>query len=285
MEEDTTIPPLPPALTRSIFLILGCAIAGLVLASALPLLFPKQYRATVTLQIKDLPSLSATLQEDTARIKSPDLLGLVVDQLELPKRWSKSSSPLSREDATRKLAKSISVSAVRNTELVKISVDDTDSRQAATLANAIALEFQNFYAKSQEKLALDHLKDLQQDADQLHAKTEQLRQKAATLRSQESEADRNSGYMGESLPPQVGSPAYLAAQRNYLQAKEIEDSAQRILAAAKIQNAMPAKRVILWERAEPPPLPIALPPFIRLALGAFLGAILGSILSLFVKRK
>ena len=114
-------------------------------------LTPRQYMSSVTMQVKEDnnnmqifngqsgprydPRFSTTQFQILQR---KEILYPVIDAMKLMQKWDLRS----RDVAYLKLRSMLTVSEVRNTDLIQISILDKDRQEAADLANTIALEYQ-----------------------------------------------------------------------------------------------------------------------------------------------
>ena len=114
-------------------------------------LTPRQYQSSVTMQVKEdnnnmqifngqagprLDPRFATTQFQI--IQRKEILYPVIDAMKLMQKWDMRS----RDVAYLRLRSMLTVSEVRNTDLIQISVLDQDRQEAADLANTIAVEYQ-----------------------------------------------------------------------------------------------------------------------------------------------
>ncbi len=105
------------------------------------------YQAATTILVQEPTSLNTSVYDEivakehsvetyTEMIMKNPILDGVVEQLQLG---------LSRRD----LREMLQVTSVRDTELIRVTVDDTDPVRAAAVANAIVLEFSQWYQELQ----------------------------------------------------------------------------------------------------------------------------------------
>src|SRR6185312_1710155 len=76
-------------------------------------------------------------------IQRTGILYPVIEELKLQERWGKEGNRLTREQAYLTLRGKLDVEEVRNTDLLQISVFDTNPQEAADIANKIVSVYQN----------------------------------------------------------------------------------------------------------------------------------------------
>lgn len=179
MDSDQNQPPLPPqkasspqeglhfldywriirirkAIIITVFLITA------IIATAVTFILPVSYSSTAQINIEpdvtsDIPNMSggggsATvydpyfLQTQLEILQGPTVLGKVVAALNLNTVWGKKYGvdTFKTSETLEFLKNQISLSPVRNTTLVSITVYSADSQEAANLANAIAKAYHDY---------------------------------------------------------------------------------------------------------------------------------------------
>jgi len=156
------------SLLRSKWVIVAFAFALACLAYFVATKLDNVYRATATIMIEGEQSRVSSIDDVYGPVsggreyletqyqimQSRPLLERVTERLELhnhpaldPREQGEDASTMPRSDAVRLVARNlgsnISVSAVRNTYLVKLSMNANDPELAATIANTIAAEYIN----------------------------------------------------------------------------------------------------------------------------------------------
>ena len=154
-------------------------------------LTPRQYQSSVTMQVKEDnnnmqifnggagqrfdPRFSTTQFQI---IQRKEILYPVVDSMKLLQKWDLRS----RDVAYSKLRSMLSISEVRNTDLIQISVLDRDRQEAADLANTIALEYQKKRIDEQQSWVARSLVQLEDEVIKQRKKVEELRDKMTRMR-------------------------------------------------------------------------------------------------------
>ena len=154
-------------------------------------LTPRQYQSSVTMQVKEDnnnmqifnggagqrfdPRFSTTQFQI---IQRKEILYPVIDSMKLLQKWDLRS----RDVAYLKLRSMLSISEVRNTDLIQISVLDRDRQEAADLANTIALEYQKKRIDEQQSWVARSLVQLEDEVIKQRKKVEELRDKMTRMR-------------------------------------------------------------------------------------------------------
>ena len=154
-------------------------------------LTPRQYMSSVTMQVKEDnnnmqifngqsgprydPRFSTTQFQILQR---KEILYPVIDAMKLMQKWDLRS----RDVAYLKLRSMLTVSEVRNTDLIQISILDKDRQEAADLANTIALEYQKKRIDEQQSWVARSLVQLEDEVQKQRRKVEELRDSMTKIR-------------------------------------------------------------------------------------------------------
>lgn len=229
-------------------LFFACVLIGLLGGAVAGALFPKFYRATVTVQLN--PSQGGVVPDSIegrkAMIWSRATLEPVIAQFDLNTKWG-----LDTEGSFRRLRRSIDIT---KDDMTHIAVLNRDPQLAADLANAIA-----------ESLRKVKLAEEQEQIGNMLAEME------AEVETQRREVERI-------LNSQGASEDLMRAQKT-LEELEFRFSSERM------QRAMPRAPVVVWKRAEVPTTPASRAMRVTLPAGALIGAVVGAILAALVRRK
>ena len=153
-------------------------------------LTPRQYQSSVTMQVREDNNMHIfggdTGQRFDPRfsttqfqiIQRKEILYPVIDAMKLVQKWDVRS----REIAYLKLRSKLTISEVRNTDLLQISVLDEDRQLAADLANTIALEYQKKRIDEQQSWVARSLVQLEDEVIKQRKKTEDLRDRMTKIR-------------------------------------------------------------------------------------------------------
>ena len=155
--DDLQAPAKPPSLPLSppkrgmlrrwwwVFLVmfpLGLLI-GLAASSVWVYVIPKIYEASSTIEVRPRDGTTQTsnfFATEFEVIKSRKSLAAVAEQLDLSKSWM-----ISQDSAVQKLKTIIQAQNIRGTNLISISVRHTNKRDAAAIANAVTLNYQQSF--------------------------------------------------------------------------------------------------------------------------------------------
>jgi succinoglycan biosynthesis transport protein ExoP len=155
-------------------------------------LTPRQYMSSVTMQIKEdnnnlqiFNGQAGGVRNDPRFVATQfqilqrkEMLYPVIDSLQLLRKWDLRS----REVAYLKLRSMMSVTDVRNTDLIQISILDKDRQEAADLANTIALEYQKKRIDEQQNWVARSLVQLEDEVLKQHKKVDELRDRMTKMR-------------------------------------------------------------------------------------------------------
>jgi secreted protein with Ig-like and vWFA domain len=118
------------------------------------------------------------VQDEFQTIKSPVVLGKVVDELKLRETWSaQTGKPVSQSQAIKKLQDKLDLKPVQNTTFVAITAKDSKPDEAAKIANAVAKAYKDF---RREEAAQFNQSGLQM----LHEKLEEQEKKIAAAKEE-----------------------------------------------------------------------------------------------------
>jgi capsular exopolysaccharide synthesis family protein len=154
-------------------------------------LTPRQYQSSVTMQVKEdnnnmhifgteggrgVDPRFATTQFQILQRK--EILYPVIDTMKLLQKWDLRS----RDVAFMRLRGMMSVSEIRGTDLIQISIMDKDRQESADLANTIALEYQKKRIDEQQGWVARSLVQLEDEVNKQRTKTEALRDAMTKMR-------------------------------------------------------------------------------------------------------
>ena len=125
------------------------------------------------------------IQTEFEVIQSEVILGKVIDDLALDKKWaSPGEPPLKRDQAIIMLKNLMDLRPVRNTSLIAISIYSEDKKEAADIANKIAETYQAHRIEERMRLGrtgidslLETLKERQLQVKEAQKKVDDLREK------------------------------------------------------------------------------------------------------------
>ena len=157
-------------------------------------LTPRQYSSSVTMQVKadnKMHIFNGEMGESERSdprfattqfqiIQHKEILYPVIDAMKLMEKWEQRSKELTY----MKLRQMLTVSEVRNTDLIQIAVLDKDRQEAADLANTIAVEYQKKRIDEQQSWVARSLVQLEDEVIKQRNKTEDLRDQMIKIRQE-----------------------------------------------------------------------------------------------------
>ncbi len=135
-------------------------------------------------------------------IQRKEMLYPVIDNLKLVEKWAESAGVRTREEAYFKLRSMIDVREVRNTNLLQISVESTDPKEAADLANSIANEYQRKRIDEQQKMLNRSLATLEDEVAKQRKRVEESNSEMSRIRSELGITDLNPDSMEDPMQAQ-----------------------------------------------------------------------------------
>jgi len=124
----------------------------MIMATAVTFILPESYASTARVRVQ-VPAASAgpyTIQTEVEVIQSEVVLSNAVKKLNLNEVWGKkyfAGETLKTAESMKIIKDRLNVAPVRNSELLTITVYSDDRREAATIANTLAGEYQNYYSE------------------------------------------------------------------------------------------------------------------------------------------
>ena len=261
-----------------VFLIILCATV------AVTFLLPETY-ASVS-RIKAEPDNTSNdpyfLQTTFEIIQSQNVLEPVIDKLHLNTVWSKKyngGGPLETADTLKLLNERLSLTPVRNTKLINITVFSEDKNEAAQIANAIAQSYQNYRVKHRSALITQGIGILQaeykQEEEQITAMQTSLDQLRRDLKIDDQ--DPKALTASSALLPQEQS--YWDKKRDLAKIIEFHKLLQAKITSEKIDIQIPVTSMAeIVDTAKPGHAPVRPNKPLNIALGAGLGFLLALII-------
>jgi len=242
-------------------------IFGIILLLMLPLslvvggvacyLLRREYYSEVTLEVK--PETTSTLigssgplltQFQIQIIRQKEILYPVIDSLKLVQSWSPKGKTLAREEVYMKLLHAIVLKDIRNTDLIIIGVYDTNPKEAADVANSIAVVYQEKRRNEQVKLIDKGLAQLEEEITIQRKKVDEWSKEAARIRAEEGIADPNPETL-ENVQNTGQNTEYTEAKSKYIMAMKILEQAELKYNSEKMQEQISRIPVKIWSKAAP----------------------------------
>jgi capsular exopolysaccharide synthesis family protein len=171
-----------------------------IIATAVTFILPVSYSSTsqieiapdTSMDINPLSGMGTTvspydpyfLQTQLEILQGPEVLGRVIDKLNLNSVWGKKYGvdTFKTSETLEFLKHQISLSPVRNTTLVDITVYSSDKKEAADLANAIAKAYQEYRLERHTQLTVGGIKVLEEKYQSEEQQLQTMRAKVDSLR-------------------------------------------------------------------------------------------------------
>jgi capsular exopolysaccharide synthesis family protein len=244
---------------RWLWLIVGCTLLLATLAFLVSSRMPPVYSASATLLVHQAPATGTS--DYTAILISERLVSTYSQMLSGRPVLEAAIARLELEETPDGLARKMRVELVRDTQLVRLSVEDTDPTRAALIANTIAEAF------------IAQIKALQAEryADSLASVQEQIVELAALIEETEAAID-DLGTPGTAQEEAQAArlETILAGYHNTYTALLQNYEQMRLTAAQATDN------VIVFEKAQVPGSSVQPNKLKRMALAAVVGAMLAA---------
>ena len=124
-------------------------------------------------------------------IQRTGILYPVIDHLKLQQKWSSGDFRPSRELAYRILRGKLDVNEVRNTDLLEISVFDTDPQEAADIANEIVAAYQERRVEEEKDILNRAVSTMNEQVTKQQKKVDEAAAEVARIRDEEHIIDLN----------------------------------------------------------------------------------------------
>jgi len=171
-----------------------------IIATAVTFILPPSYASTARIKIEqdsgvipgmEAPGPSASydpyfIQTEYEIMQDQQVLGMVVSNLDLNDVWGKkyaNGETFKTPESIQLLKQRISLSPVRNTTLIDITVYGDEPNEAAQLANAIADAYRDYRREQQRQQTMVGIKALQDKYDDDELKIQAMHAAVDTLRT------------------------------------------------------------------------------------------------------
>ena len=257
MEEEIDLRQYFLVMRHWLWLIVGCTLLAAIAAFVVSSQMPPVYSASATLLVHqspgtDMNAYTAILTSErqaetyTQMLSDEPVLEEVIAQLEL-------------EDTPGKLVEKVEVELVSNTQLIRLSVEDTDPGRAARITNAIADIFTAQNKALQNERYAESLVSMQQQGEELFVLIEETQAAIDSMGTPETSE-------GKAELAQMAT--ILAGYRNSY-ATLLQSYEKMRLTATQSTND-----VIVYRRAHVPGSPIRPRVLMNTVVGGVLGAML-----------
>jgi Mg-chelatase subunit ChlD len=144
------------------------------------------------------------VQAESEVIRSPAVLGKVVEKLRLDEAWARKkgmNGKLSPQEVTDQLNKRLELKPVKDSSLLEISVRDEQPEEAANIANAVAEVYQDLRREERQRLAVAEAKALESRRVELDKRIALAKQDIELLKAQSAPAQKT-----DANPPRPATP-------------------------------------------------------------------------------
>jgi len=187
-------------------LVLLAFLLVLITAAIFTYFQPREYRADVVVEVKSTaqnprifgqgdpnqpihdPQLAPTVYQV---IQRSGILYPVIEQLKLPELWARDGRRPTREIAYQMLRNRLDVDEVRNTDLLQISVYDSNPQLAAEIANKIVSVYQDRRVDEEKELLNRAVTAMNEEVGKQQQRVEEARAEMAKIRDDEHIVDLN----------------------------------------------------------------------------------------------
>ncbi len=187
-------------------LVLLAFLLVLVTAAVVTYFQPREYQSSVFMEVKSTaenprifgmnepnlpvhdPQLAPTVFQV---IQRTGVLYPVIEQLKLQEKWGGSSRAISLEQAYQRLRSKLEVDEVRNTDLLQISMFDTNPQEAADIANKIVDVYQDTRVEEEKEIMSRAVKTMDEQVAKQQKRVDDARAETARIRDQEHIVDLN----------------------------------------------------------------------------------------------
>jgi len=205
---------------------------------------PREYQSSVFIEVKSMaetprifgndgglmpyhdPQLAPTVYQI---IQRTGILYPVIDDLKLQDKWGQGGNRPTREQAYRILRSKLDLDEVRNTDLLQISVYDTDPQEAADIANKIVEVYQKVRVQEEKEVLNRAVETMNEEVTKEDRKVEAAAKEVARIRDEEHIVDLN---------PEGTEDSLTAANQNVVkQEGEVNDAETNVATlSAKLQQ-------------------------------------------------
>src|SRR6478672_4994079 len=190
------------------WVLIGLAFLLTLLTAAIVTFFqPREYQSSVFIEVRSTaenPRIFTTGGDANIPIHDPQLaptvfqviqrtgiLYPVIDELKLQDKWARSSYRPSREQAYGVLRSKRQVDEIRNTDLLQISVFDTNPQEAADIANKIVAVYQDKRLEEEKDILNRAISTMNEEVVKQQKKVDEAAAEVARIRDQEHIIDLN----------------------------------------------------------------------------------------------
>src|SRR6195256_3286729 len=178
----------------------------LITAAVVTYFQPREYQSSVFIEVRSTaenprifstgdpnmpihdPQLAPTVFQV---IQRTGVLYPVIDELKLQDKWARDGARPSREQAYARLRSKLDVDEVRNTDLLQISVFDTNPQEAADIANKIVSVYQDKRVEEEKEVLNRAVSTMNEEVAKQQKRVDQSAAEVARIRDEEHIVDLN----------------------------------------------------------------------------------------------
>jgi len=187
-------------------LVLSAFLLVVIAAAVFTYFQPREYQSSVFVEVKSTaqnprifnqgdpnqsihdPQLAPTVYQV---IQRTGILYPVIEQLNLPEKWSRDGRRPTREVAYQMLRGKLNVDEVRNTDLLQISVFDENPQLAADIANKIVTVYQDGRVAEEKEMLNRAVTAMNEEVGKQQKRVEEAAAEMAHIRDEEHIVDLN----------------------------------------------------------------------------------------------
>jgi succinoglycan biosynthesis transport protein ExoP len=178
----------------------------LITAAVVTYFQPREYQSSVFIEVRSTaenprifstgdpnmpihdPQLAPTVFQV---IQRTGVLYPVIEELKLQDKWARDGARPSREQAYARLRSKLDVDEVRNTDLLQISVFDTNPQEAADIANKIVSVYQDKRVEEEKEVLNRAVSTMNEEVAKQQKRVDQAATEVARIRDEEHIVDLN----------------------------------------------------------------------------------------------
>jgi len=187
-------------------LILVAFLLVLITAAIVTYFQPREYQSSVFIEVKSTaqnprifstgdpnlpihdPQLAPTVFQV---IQRTGILYPVIDELKLQDKWTRDGARPTREQAYGMLRSKLDVDEVRNTDLLQISVFNTNPQEAADIANKIVAVYQDKRVEEEKEIMNRAVSTMNEEVSKQQKRVDEAATEMARIRDEEHIVDLN----------------------------------------------------------------------------------------------
>ena len=215
-------------------LILLAFLLVVITASVVTFFQPREYQSSVFIEVKSTaetprifgtdgtlpfhdPQLAPTVYQI---IQRTGILYPVIEDLKLQDKWTRNGSRPTLQQAYQILRGQLDLDEVRNTDLLQISVFDSDPQEAADIANKIVAVYQEKRVQEEKEILNRAVETMNEEVAKEDRKVELAEKEVARIRDEEHIVDLN---------PEGTEDSLTAANQNVVkQEGEVNDAETKV---------------------------------------------------------